>query len=234
MTEGETDRATPALAAPAGESADGNGKQERLLRAAAAIIAAEGTQGLSIRRLAAEVGASTMAVYTWYGNKPNLLRAVFREAFTRFGAQLRAVPETDDPLLDLLRLGRAYRDYALAEPNLYEVMFGRSLSLFEPTEDDLAMAADTFGVLLNCVRRGVQSGALSCRPVDGAWQIWAGVHGAMTLELLNSAPPEELAGEPITDNGSSAAARTSGLTRTLLVGLGADPQRVDGAMAAVG
>lgn len=216
-----------------GEGEEGAGKQERLLRAAAGIIAAEGTQALSIRRLAAEVGTSTMAVYTWYGNKPNLLRAVFREAFTRFGERLRAVPETADPLSDLMGLGRAYRDYALAEPNLYGVMFGRSIALFEPSDEDLTMAADTFTVLVDCVRRCVEAGALSCPPVAGAWQIWAGVHGAMSLELLDNAPPEELApGRAPAEVAPDIGTRLLGLTRTMLVGLGADPAAVDRAVAA--
>lgn len=206
--------------------AGGVGKQERLLRAAAGIIAAEGTQALSIRRLAAEVGASTMAVYTWYGNKPNLLRAVFREAFVRFGGQLRSVPRTDKPLFDLVRLGRAYRQYALAEPNLYEVMFGRSISLFEPSEEDLEMAADTFTVLVDCVRRCVEAGDLSCVPVEGAWQIWAGVHGAMSLELLDNRPPADL--------GPDMEPRFRVLTRTILAGLGAGSEALDSAIASLG
>ena len=217
-----------------GDGGHGAGKQERLLRAAAGIIAAEGTQALSIRRLASEVGASTMAVYTWYGNKPNLLRAVFREAFTRFGDRLRAVPETEDPLFDLLRLGRAYRDYARAEPNLYEVMFGRSMALFEPSDEDLAMAADTFTVLVDCVRRCVEAGALSCPPVAGAWQIWAGVHGAMSLELMDSTPPEPLGTRAPAGVAPDAGARLIGLTRTVLIGLGADPAAVDRVIAALG
>ena len=166
-----------------------------------------------------------MAVYTWYGNKPNLLRAVFREAFVRFGGQLRSVPATDQPLGDLVRLGRAYRAYALAEPNLYEVMFGRSIALFEPTDEDVEMAADTFTVLVDCVGRCVEAGELACVPVEGAWQIWAGVHGAMSLELLDNRPPADL--------GPDGETRFLVLTRTILAGLGAAPGRLDSALAAV-
>ena len=223
-----SDPVTPITDPPGGpEGPSGtDGKQERLLRAAAGIIAAEGTQALSIRRLAGEVGTSTMAVYTWYGNKPNLLRAVFREAFLRFGEQLRSVPRTEDPLLDLIRLGRAYRAYGLSEPNLYEVMFGRSIALFDPSEEDLEMSADTFNVLVDCVRRCADAGALTCDPLEGAWQIWAGVHGAMTLELLNNRPPTELE--------SGLEDRFVSLTRTILAGLGAAPGRLDAAVRAQG
>jgi hypothetical protein len=148
---------------------------------------------------------------------------VFREAFVRFGAQLRSVPATDNPLSDLVRLGRAYRDYALTEPNLYEVMFGRSISLLEPSHEDLEMAAETFTVLVGCVSRCVEAGMLSCVPVEGAWQIWAGVHGAMSLELLDNRPPADL--------GPDMETRFLVLTRTILAGLGAGSGALDSALA---
>jgi AcrR family transcriptional regulator len=71
---------------------------QRLIEAAARLLADEGPAGLSTRRLAAEVGTSTMAVYTHFGGLPELVRAVVREGFKRLGDHLSAVSETDDPL----------------------------------------------------------------------------------------------------------------------------------------
>jgi AcrR family transcriptional regulator len=199
-------------------SGAGSAKPASLLSAAAAMVAAGGTDSLSIRRLAAEVGTSTMAVYTWYGNKPNLLRAVYREAFSRFGDRLRAAAPTADPLADLWRQGLAYRDYALAEPNLYQVMFGPNAAQFEPEAGDLEMALGTFTVLVEGVRRCVEAGGLTCVPEEGAWQIWAAVHGAISLELLGNRPGVE--------GAAPAEAGYLGLARTVLIGLGADAGRL--------
>jgi AcrR family transcriptional regulator len=201
-------------------------KQRQLLDAAARVVAEEGVRALSIRRLAAAVGTSTMAVYTWYGSKPNLMRAVYREAFSRFNDALHAALGDDDPLVELVRLGRAYRTYALAHPNFYEVMFGHSLASFQPQPpEDAELALATFDLLAASVGRAVADGLLAGDPHQVAWQIWAAVHGAVSLELAacrDSAAP-----------GDDAEDDYARLGRTVLIGLGAPPARVDAALAAV-
>jgi len=194
-------------------------KPTALLETAARIVAEEGAEALSIRRLATEVGTSTMAVYTWYGSKPNLMRAVFNEAFSRFQSYLLARGSDADPLAALIDLGRGYRDYARAEPNLYEVMFGRSHALFEPEYDDQILALGTFQLLVEAVRACVATGRLMCDPQEGAWQIWAAVHGAVSLELagLQTGPNSQVRAE----------AKYVALCRTVLIGLGADSVSID-------
>ena len=190
-------------------------KQRALLEAAARILATDGPEALTMRRVAGEIGTSTMAVYTWYGGKAGLLRAVYLEAFTRFGDRLRAERQGDDPLADLLRLGRGYRDHALADPNLYAVMFGRVLGAWKPEAEDEEVAAGTFLLLLEAVERCVAAGVLTGEPAAVAMQIWAAVHGAVSLEV--DAPPEDPAG---------AGGTYWNLIRTVLVGLGAPPERL--------
>ena len=66
----------------------------RLLDTAGAVLTAEGPDALSLRRLAAEAGTSNSVVYSLFGGKPGVLRALFVEAFPRFGlaAATRHVP----------------------------------------------------------------------------------------------------------------------------------------------
>lgn len=49
--------------------------------AAARLLAKEGAAGMSTRRLAAEVGVSTMALYTHFGGMDGLCREARREGF---------------------------------------------------------------------------------------------------------------------------------------------------------
>lgn len=163
----------------------------RLLDAAGTLLTAEGPDALSVRRLAAEVGTSTTAVYSLFGGKPGLLRALFVEAFTRFGRHLDAVTPTDDPVDDIIRLGIAYRASATDDPHLYTVMFGSPISGFEPQPEDWEWAADTFSPLLQAVRRGIDAGLLRAEdPGMVATAMWATVHGLVSLELRRAFPPQ--------------------------------------------
>src|SRR5688572_29989951 len=94
-----------------------------LLESAARIIAEEGPSRLTLRRLANEVGASTMVVYTHFGSMPEVRREVRREGFARLGAQLAAVEVTGDPVADYFVLGWAYFRNGTQDPNLYRAMF---------------------------------------------------------------------------------------------------------------
>ncbi|HEX2301881.1 MAG TPA: TetR/AcrR family transcriptional regulator [Pseudonocardiaceae bacterium] len=167
----------------------------RLLDTAGAVLTSEGPDALSLRRLAAEAGTSTSAVYSLFGGKPGVLRALFVEAFTRFGAHLDTVTPSADPAADILALGRAYRASATANPHLYTVMFGSPVPGFEPAPEDWAHAEATFQPLLDAVRRGIAAGVLrDVHPGLIATALWAGVHGLVSLELRRAVPRE--AGAP--------------------------------------
>ncbi|TMZ55562.1 TetR/AcrR family transcriptional regulator, partial [Klebsiella pneumoniae] len=97
--------------------------RENLLARAGELLAEEGPQGLSLRRLAAEVGTSTTAVYSLFGSKPALIAELCAEGFRRIGDQLGSMEPTGDPLTDLVRLGLIYREAALAQRHVYPIMF---------------------------------------------------------------------------------------------------------------
>ena len=159
--------------------------KQRLIEAAAQLLADEGPGALSTRRLAAEVGASTMAVYTHFGGLPELVRAVVREGFARLADHMAAVPVTDDPLLDLAALGEAYRANALDNPQLYAVMFGSaSLGGYRLHDEELDEGRYTFDMLVAATQRTIEAGIF--KPGDPeavAGQLWAATHGYVMLEL---------------------------------------------------
>lgn len=179
-----------------------------LLETAARIIAEEGTAGLTLRRLAREVGTSTIAVYTYFGSMEEVRRAVRREGFARLAAHLGAVPPSSDPVADLILLGEAYYRSAMESPNLYRAMF-----LDGPVDaDDAATGTETFLPLVDCIARCIAAGRFD--PADPpvlARGLWALTHGVVSLQLAGLLDEEE----------AVACRREAG--RRLLVGFGADP-----------
>lgn len=177
-----------------------------LIETAAHLLAEGGPAELSARRLASDVGVSTMAVYTHFGSMEELRRAVRREGFTRLAEHLGRVRPTSDPIVDISMLGGAYFANAVANPNLYRVMF---IDPVPGTEDDDALAASTLEPLIDAVRRAVDTGRLSPgEPREVAYQLWAMNHGVVTLLLSG-----------LFDNATAVATLTE-LGKALLVGLG--------------
>jgi AcrR family transcriptional regulator len=159
-----------------------------LIEAAACLIATEGADGLTLRRVADEVGTSTMAIYTHFGGMPELRRAVRREGFARLAVHLAQVREGDDPVGDLAMLGRAYYENAMRNPHLYRVMF-----MEQPLDtNDAAARTETFSVLVSGVQRCIASGRFEpSDAADLATQFWALGHGVVTLQLAQLLSPEQ-------------------------------------------
>jgi AcrR family transcriptional regulator len=162
----------------------------RLVDEAGRILSTEGAAALSLRRLATATGTSTMAVYTLFGDKPGLLRAMYRAGFERLGETMRAAVEGgDDPLAALADLGYAYRRAALANPHLYDLMFGRPVATFEPDPADKEVADATFRPLVEAVQRCVDAGAMVAPDAERtAFFLWAVTHGMVSLELAGQLP----------------------------------------------
>ena len=154
----------------------------------------DGVQSLSVRNLAAEVGTSTMAVYTHFGGMTGVIDAVASEAFLRFTHALTDAASTDDPVADFFVMGAAYRAFALANPQRYQLIFGASSpSSVAAYRTDLTSTggatdrtewAASFEALCNSVRRMIAAGRIRD---DGeltiAGRLWSLNHGVVMLEL---------------------------------------------------
>ena len=155
-----------------------------LLEAAGRLLAEEGPEALSTRRVAQEVGTSTTAVYNLFSDKSGLLQAMFLAGFARLAEEFATVPRDGDPESDLLALAYAYRTAARANPNLYELMFGRPIANFRPDQAALAQIQGTFDTLVSAVARCIDAGRFApADPLDIAVHLNALVHGLASQEL---------------------------------------------------
>ncbi|NVN49686.1 Transcriptional regulator, AcrR family [Mycolicibacterium hippocampi] len=165
-----------------------------LIEAGVRILERDGLPALSARNVAAETGTSTMAVYTHFGGMTGLLDAIAGEVFIRFTRALTEVPETDDPVADFLAMGLAYHDFALANPQRYQLIFGTSapasLTVYRTditvtgSATNRAEWAPSFGALHSAVRRMIAAGRI--RDDDElavAGRLWSLNHGAVMLEM---------------------------------------------------
>ncbi len=156
-----------------------------LIDAAARLVAEGGPRGLTARRLAAETGSSTMAVYTHFGSMSAIVREIVHDGFARLQQLFDMVEPTADPVADMALLGRVYRYNAVTNRHVFEVMFGgSSLAGFALEEEDRQHGRYTLAPVADCAGRCVA--AARFRPDEPALlahHMWLGVHGTVTLEL---------------------------------------------------
>ena len=139
--------APPPHARTSGDAAaNGRGKitREVVLTAALEIIDADGTEALSMRRLARALGRDPMILYRHAPNKAALLDGVAETVL----AQLTVDPADPDWAAQLRTVARGYRALALAHPHVVPLLVTRPLATplalrprgtLRPLEDILAL-----------------------------------------------------------------------------------------------
>lgn len=204
--------------------------RRQLIEAGIAILERDGLQALTVRKLAAEVGTSTMVVYTHFGSMTGVVDAVAGESFERFMQALTEVPHTDDPVADFLSMGSAYHRFAMDKPQRYQLMFGTTAPAALLTQrKDLTVTGhagpsdESFQALRNGVRRMIDAGRIR----DGddaaiAGRIWSVIHGTVMLEMAGFFGHE----------GHGLVGILAPLVMDLLVGMGDDRERVKQSLAA--
>ena len=161
-----------------------------LLEAALGLVAEEGTATLSLRAVARAAGVSRAAPYHHFADKEALLAAVKQHGFDQLVACMETEVPTDGPRLDRLEAcGQAYIRFAVANPELYRLMFGERTFDAEAYPELANSGRCTFQLLLDQVIGAQGDGTF--RPGDPlkiALSIWAGVHG-ITMLLLDGVHP---------------------------------------------
>ncbi|MEH6551590.1 MAG: TetR/AcrR family transcriptional regulator [Pseudomonadales bacterium] len=117
--------------------------RQSLLSGAAEIIRTEGSDALSMRKLADKVGVSRTAPYHHFIDKHALLCALGEEGFRQHLAVFSEAGS--DQGVDLERDIRLYVsryvDYATAHPEYYDLMFGREIWKSGEVTDSLKQCA---------------------------------------------------------------------------------------------
>jgi AcrR family transcriptional regulator len=180
----------------------------RILESASELLSKEGAAALSVRRIAAAAGCSTMGLYSRFGGKDGVVDELFVEGFERLIDAMSANATTDHPLDDLRRCAQCYRDTALANATHYMVMFGGAVPGFEPSDSSLQLAHEAFAGLVAGVQRCVDAGLMAGPAPELAEILWGSIHGLVMLELVGI--------DPLT---SDASARFGRALDVLLAGM---------------
>jgi AcrR family transcriptional regulator len=156
--------------------------ERELLAAAEAVLVRDGPGGLTVRAVATQAGIAPMGVYSRLGGKEGLVDALLIRGFDRLRATTEAGTEQDG-LERLIGCGRRYRQFGLANPHFYAIMFEQAIP-HDPSDMAMEHATAAFGALVRSVELAAAAGCIVAPDAtEVAQQLWDAVHGAVALEL---------------------------------------------------
>lgn len=196
----------------------GQSRREQLTLAAVELLENSGPDEMTARKITARVGTSSMSVYTDFGSMGGLVAAVVDHGFGLLRDDMEAVGVTSDSLADLWRGVVAVRQFALAHPHLFRVMFAaEALGGYQRSGDELEQGVETLAILNRWCKRIIADGVVRTLEVgDVTRYIWGVMHGHIMLEMAG-----------YLDHGER---RFAFAMQTAFIGIGA---HIDAATAAV-
>lgn len=158
------------------------------------LFAAGNVQAVSIDAVVEAVDCTPPALYYYFPTKERLVLEACRRQFERFAEELEAaLPETDDPLVELRGRGHAYLDWGVGHPEHYRVLFMTPRAASR--DDDVADPTEASGLaeLIDNLARAVDAGLMrQSDPLEMALAFWSTVHGITSLAITIPALPMEL------------------------------------------
>jgi AcrR family transcriptional regulator len=173
-------------------------------------LADQGAAALSLRAVARELGMASSAVYRYFPSRDDLLTALIVDAYDAIGEAAERA-EADVPRADLrgrwLATCRATREWAVAHPHEYALVYGSPVPGYAAPEATIAPAARVGVLLCRVLADGAEAGVVAIAP-DGedagtaltpglaesldlpptlaprAVIAWSGLYGAISFELF--------------------------------------------------
>lgn len=157
-----------------------------LIKAGVEILAKEGVDGLSLRKVAQHAGVSHSAPYAHFPDKQSLIAAISTEGFNQLYAKLEAAisPYLKNPKKQLLEGAKAYVRFAEENTDTFKIMFSGVLEKEKEYPTFVESSSKTFGLVVMVVQACQNTGILPAASADLlAVTIWGQIHGIVSLAL---------------------------------------------------
>ncbi|CAB4898710.1 unannotated protein [freshwater metagenome] len=127
---------------------------EEIKRHALAQIAEGGTGALSLNAIGKAMGMSGPAIYRYFPSRDAVLEALVTDGYAALTAALEsaaAAATRRAPARRVEALGVAYRDWAVAQPHLYGMLFGLRPTGYRDPDEAIAAVNGSMVVLLQAI-----------------------------------------------------------------------------------
>lgn len=162
--------------------------RQKILEEATGIVYREGVDRITMRALGEKLGYSPATIYLYFKNKDELLLEIAQHGFERLAERQLPGYDEADPREALRQTNRAYLDFALENPALYELMFQR----LQPARDQREAhphAQELFDAWKRLHEKGFRAGVFRIPEMEIAGALQTSLlHGFAQLAISRRMP----------------------------------------------
>jgi AcrR family transcriptional regulator len=161
--------------------------RQSILATARELFLLKGFEATTIRNIAEKIEYSPSTIYQHFKDKNEIFYTIHSESFAELVRYLNASEMHKNPMDQLIALGQIYIQFALENPELYDLMF-----IMEAPIDFLNYLEDAnwiegkmaFDYLKSVIANCIQQGLIKESDLESlSYLIWSTVHGLVTISI---------------------------------------------------
>jgi AcrR family transcriptional regulator len=164
-----------------------------ILGASLEIVKEEGWSALSMRKIADKIEYTAPIIYEYFSNKDAILQELTRMGYVKLAKQMEeAKSKFEDPAQQLEAMWLAYWNFAFAEKELYQVMYGVEVNccVMENACPDLKGPAT---MLWDKIEEIVPVEKRTEEYIDTKYYtFWSVVHGLISINMTRQLTSEDI------------------------------------------
>lgn len=164
------------------------------------IVAEEGWQALSIRKIADAIEYSTPVIYKHFENKNAIIEEFTRQGYALLAAELNlAKAGHPNPAQQLVAMSHTYWDFAFANEKYYQIMFGLGIPTCDMIHaiDEMKQVSDAMlGSIKETIAGHRGAGADEFLKLRTFWSI---LHGLVAIDMLSANQKPEISRQTLDD-----------------------------------
>ena len=167
--------------------------RNNILAASIEIVKEEGWQALSMRKIADKIEYTAPIIYEYFANKEAILNELTRQGYVKLGKLMQvAISEHAEPDKQLEAMWLAYWNFAFAEKELYQVMYGVEVNccamqnMCPDIQKPMNMLWDKIEEIIPAAKRTEEY-------VDAKYYtLWSIVHGLISINMTRKLTSDEM------------------------------------------
>ena len=157
--------------------------REAILSAALKLFSDDGYDNVTMRKIADEIEYSVGTIYLYFKDRDEIFFELHKMGFEEFYKRQLAIQNVTDPLQRLTDHGLAYIQFAIDQPQYYDLMFiSRIPAKTIKKQHEWISGNRTYDILKLNISQAKEAGYFKNIDVEvAAFSLWSFVHGISSL-----------------------------------------------------